>query len=136
MKEIDDNKKKIDLYEEYKSKYGSKIPLAGTMSIICGKEYLNLFGGAYEEFMHYDAQYLIKWFTMKDALKRKCDIYNFYGISGNFEKENNDMYGIYEFKKGFGGRVVELIGEFDLIISKPKYNLYNFMLKIYNKLKK
>ena len=106
------------------------------MSIICGKEYLNLFGGAYEEFMHYDAQYLIKWFTMKDALKRKCDIYNFYGISGNFEKENNDMYGIYEFKKGFGGRVVELIGEFDLIISKPKYNLYNFMLKIYNKLKK
>ena len=46
------------------------------------------------------------------------------------------MYGIYEFKKGFGGRVVELIGEFDLIISKPKYNLYNFMLKIYNKLKK
>ena len=45
------------------------------------------------------------------------------------------MYGIYEFKKGFGGRVVELIGEFDLIISKPKYNLYNFMLKIYNKLK-
>lgn len=136
LKEIDDNKKKIDLYEEYKSKYGSKIPLAGTMSIICGKEYLNLFGGAYEEFMHYDAQYLIKWFTMKDALKRKCDIYNFYGISGNFEKENNDMYGIYEFKKGFGGRVVELIGEFDLIISKPKYNLYNFMLKIYNKLKK
>ena len=106
------------------------------MSIVCGKEYLNLFGGAYNKFMKYDAQYLIKWVTMKDALSRKCDLYNFYGISGNFEKENNPMYGIYEFKRGFDGRVVELIGEFDLIISKSKYTLYNFMLKIYKVLKK
>lgn len=136
LKDIEDYKKKIELYESYQKKYGDKIPLAGTMSIVCGKEYLNLFGGAYEEFMHYDAQYLIKWHTMKEALNLGCEIYNFYGISGNFEKENNDMYGIYEFKRGFGGRVVELIGEFDLIISKPKYCLYNFMFKTYKTVKK
>lgn len=136
LKQIEDNKKKIEEYEEYRKEYGNKIPLAGTMSIVCGKEYLNLFGGAYNKFMKYDAQYLIKWVTMKDALSRKCDLYNFYGISGNFEKENNPMYGIYEFKRGFDGRVVELIGEFDLIISKSKYTLYNFMLKIYKVLKK
>ena len=46
------------------------------------------------------------------------------------------MYGVYEFKRGFGGRVVELIGEFDLIISKPKYCLYNFMFKTYKIVKK
>lgn len=136
LKDIEDYKKKIELYESYQKKYGDKIPLAGTMSIVCGKEYLNLFGGAYEEFMHYDAQYLIKWHTMKEALNLGCEIYNFYGISGNFEKENNDMYGVYEFKRGFGGRVVELIGEFDLIISKPKYCLYNFMFKTYKIVKK
>lgn len=136
LKNIEDYKKKIELYESYQKKYGDKIPLAGTMSIVCGKEYLNLFGGAYEEFMHYDAQYLIKWHTMKEALNLGCEIYNFYGISGNFEKENNDMYGVYEFKRGFGGRVVELIGEFDLIISKPKYCLYNFMFKTYKIVKK
>lgn len=136
LKNIEDYKKKIELYESYQKKYGDKIPLAGTMSIVCGKEYLNLFGGAYEEFMHYDAQYLIKWHTMKEALNLGCEIYNFYGISGNFEKENNDMYGVYEFKRGFGGRVVELIGEFDLIISKPKYCLYNFMFKTYKTVKK
>lgn len=136
LKDIEDYKKKIELYESYQKKYGDKIPLAGTMSIVCGKEYLNLFGGAYEEFMHYDAQYLIKWHTMKESLNLGCEIYNFYGISGNFEKENNDMYGVYEFKRGFGGRVVELIGEFDLIISKPKYCLYNFMFKTYKIVKK
>lgn len=136
LKDIEDYKKKIELYESYQKKYGDKIPLAGTMSIVCGKEYLNLFGGAYEEFMHYDAQYLIKWHTMKEALNLGCEIYNFYGISGNFEKENNDMYGVYEFKRGFGGRVVELIGEFDLIILKPKYCLYNFMFKTYKIVKK
>ena len=118
LKDIEDYKKKIELYESYQKKYGDKIPLAGTMSIVCGKEYLNLFGGA------------------KEALNLGCEIYNFYGISGNFEKENNDMYGVYEFKRGFGGRVVELIGEFDLIISKPKYCLYNFMFKTYKIVKK
>ncbi len=135
LKEIEEYKNKIKEYEQYKKEYGSKIPLAGTMSIVCGKEYLNLFGGAYEKFMHFDAQYLIKWSTIKDAIKRGCYLYNFYGITGNFEKENNDMYGIYEFKRGFGGRVVELIGEFDLIISKSKYNLYKIMLWVYKKTK-
>ena len=136
LKQIADDEAKNKEYEELKKEFGSRVPLAGTMSIVCGKEYLNLFGGAYERFMKYDAQYMIKWTTIKDALARKCDIYNFYGITGNFEKENNPMYGIYEFKRGFDGRVVELIGEFDLIISSSKYKLYNMLLKVYKIMKR
>ncbi len=135
LQEIEEYKNKIKDYEKLKEEHGSKIPLAGTLSIVCGKEYLNLFGGAYDEYMKFDAQYLIKWVTIKDAMKRGCDTYNFYGISGNFEKENNDMYGVYEFKRGFNGRVVELIGEFDLILSKAKYKLYKLMLWGYKKTK-
>ena len=37
---------------------------------------------------------------------------------------------VYTFKKGFSGYVVELIGEFDLIISKPLYYLYNISFKV------
>ena len=36
--------------------------------------------------------------------------YNFYGIQDVFNPKGKD-YGVYEFKKGFGGYVEELIGE-------------------------
>ena len=39
-------------------------------------------------------------------------------------------YGVYEFKKGFGGRVVEYIGEFDLIISPFKNTTFEFSAKL------
>ena len=36
---------------------------------------------------------------------------NFYGISGIFDPKDKN-YGMYEFKRGFGGEVQELVGEF------------------------
>ena len=57
------------------------------------------------------------------------------GISGNFNKDH-PLYGLYTFKRGFGGVVEELIGEFDLVISPFYYFLYNRSLKIYNFIKK
>ena len=41
-------------------------------------------------------------------------------------------YGVYAFKKGFNGRVVELIGKFDLVINKLYYYTYKVLFKIYN----
>ena len=60
---------------------------------------------------------------------------NFYGISGDLDK-NSPYYNIYEIKKGFNPEIVELLGEFDYIISKPKYMLYKVALKAYKMLKK
>ena len=44
-------------------------------------------------------------------------------------------YGIYEFKKGFNGNVIELIGQFSLKITNF-YDIYMTMKKIKNKIKK
>ena len=40
------------------------------------------------------------------------------------------------FKRGFGGYVVEFVGEFDLIISGFYYKIYNLAYKIYRNSKK
>ena len=133
--EIASYEKKINELKEVKEKHGDKIPLAGSMFISCEKELLNLFGGGYDEFMRYDAMYGIQWEAIKYAKENGYELYNFYGIEGNFKKENNPMYGVYEFKKGFGGKVVELIGEFDLPISKSKYNLYKAAFGTHKKAK-
>ena len=61
--------------------------------------------------------------------------YNFYGISGNLV-ESDPMYGIYLMKKGFGGEVLELLGEFDYPVNKPLYRLYKTSYAAVRKAKK
>lgn len=133
--EIKSLEKKIEELKELEEKHGNRIPLAGSMFIACEKELLNLYGGGYDEFMKYDAMYGVQWHAIKTAKEKGFELYNFYGIEGNFKKENNPMYGVYEFKKGFNGKVVELIGEFDLPINKSKYKFYKLAFASYKKLK-
>ena len=56
----------------------------------------------------------------KEAYKEGFEYCNFYGITGDFNP-NGKYYGIYEFKKGFGGNVIEYIGQFDLKTSNFYY---------------
>lgn len=127
-------KKEKDLVKLNKE-HGDKIIMASSMFLLFGHEVLYLYSGSYDEFMKYNAQYLIQWEIIQYAVDHNYDRYNFYGIEGNFNKENNDTYGIYEFKKGFDGNVVEFIGEFDLVINKFYYTLYNVLFKVYRGLK-
>ena len=47
---------------------------------------------------------MIQW-----ALESHCDIYDFRGVSGDLALDN-PLYGLYLFKKGFGGDLVEFCG--------------------------
>lgn len=124
-------KKEIDSLRKTK---GDIIPLSCVFYLIYGKEVLSLVGGSYKETMEYQGPHTIHWEMIKYAAKNGFNRYNFYGITGDFSK-NNPLYGLYLFKRGFGGQVVELIGEFDLIIDKPMFILYNLAFKIYKSLK-
>lgn len=133
--ELEKLEQKEKEFLELKEKHGDKIIMASSMFLLFGHEVLYLYSGSYDEFMKYNAQYLIQWEIIQYAVKNGYDRYNFYGIEGNFQKENNDTYGIYEFKKGFDGNVEEFIGEFDLIISKFYYYLYKILFKTYRSTK-
>lgn len=64
---------------------------------------------------------------IKYAAEHNFKRYNFYGINGLPDPASPD-YGIYSFKKGFGGQVIELIGTFDLALS-PLYYLHDLLQK-------
>ena len=66
---------------------------------------------------------------IKDAYKEGFKYCNFYGITGDFDPKNK-YYGVYEFKKGFGGNVIEYIGEFELEVS-----FFNKVYKLLRKIK-
>ncbi len=128
------NKKKIKEIETLKDKHGDILTLGGILFLIYGNEVLSLVGGSYDDFMEFQSAYTLHWEGLKYAIEHGYERYNFYGITGDF-REENPLYGLYTFKRDFGGQVVELIGEFDLIISKPYYFLYNLAYKTYRTIK-
>ena len=133
--EIERLKKNIEKSKSMKKEYGAKPILGGILFLIYGNEVLSLFGGSKKELMSFQSAYTLHFEGIKCAIENGYDTYNFYGITGDFSKDN-PLLGLYLFKKSFGGQVVELIGEFDLIISKFWYHTYNISFKLYHKLKK
>ena len=85
--------------------------------------------------MNFQSAYTLHYAGIKYAIDNKYKRYNFYGITGDFRKEN-PLYGLYLFKKSFGGKVVELLGEYDLVVSPFYYHTYNIMYGTYHTIKK
>ena len=66
--------------------------------------------------------HLMQWEMIRWALKGGSALYDFQGIPG-YQDENDPNYGLYRFKRGFGGRVFVYIGQFDLIVRPGMYRL-------------
>ena len=120
--------------KKFKKDYPNGKDIAVLLSMKSGNEYLTLSSGTLEEYKNFTPKYALYDYHIKDAYKMGYKYVNFYGITGDFEK-GNKYYGIYEFKKGFNGNVIELIGQFSLKITNF-YDVYMTMKKIKNKIKK
>lgn len=131
IKRLENDLEKI---KGYKKEYGDKKVLGGILFLIYGNEVLSLLGGTLDDVMKFKSAYTIHYAGVKYAVENKYKRYNFYGITGDFNT-NNPLYGLYLFKKSFGGHVVELLGEYDLPISKFWYHTYKIAFGMYHKLK-
>lgn len=105
------------------------------MSIFIGDEAITFMSGTNSIYKEFNPKYAFYNEHIKDAIKYNKKYVNFYGISGNMDK-NGPYYGIYEIKKGFNPEIIELIGEFDYVINPFIYAGYNIALKGYKLLKK
>ena len=122
------NEKKRAEALELKEKHGSLIEMAAGFFVIYDNEAVFLYGAAYDEYKKYNASYALQFAMIRYCLEHHIPRYNFYGISGNFSKDADD-YGVYEFKRGFGGIVEQFIGEFILPVRKGAYKLYRTLKK-------
>ncbi len=120
--------------KEYRDKLGNKKVLGGILFLVYGNEVLSLLGGTLDDVMQFKSAYTIHYAGVKYAQEHGYKRYNFYGITGDF-RESNPLYGLYLFKKSFGGYVVELLGEYDLVISPFWYHTYNLAFNTYHGLK-
>ena len=108
------------------------LPLSAAMFMLYGDEVVYLFSGSDEKYMKdYNAQYELQWYMIKYAAEKKYKRYNFYGIHGLPDDAHPD--GVYEFKKGFGGQVIEMIGTWELPINQTFYQMKKALKKLKNR---
>ena len=121
--------KREDELTSLSQKYGKRITLGGILYVFYGNEVASVFGGCYEALKEYQPFYTIHYEMIQYAINHHYERYNFYAIQNHINKDD-PQYGIYMFKRGFGGHVIELLGEFILPVNKPVYHLMNFFHKI------
>lgn len=100
--------------------------LAANMEIIYGDTVTYLHGASASEDRHVMAPYLLHWEAIKAAKEEGAEYYDLYGA--NPRLCSNVYYkpsweGITRFKRGWGGRNVDLMGTWDLPLNKVLYYL-------------
>ena len=108
-------------------------PIAGTLAIWFGDKVWYLYGASSNTHRNLMPNYLLQWEMIRWAVEKKCRIYDFRGVSGDLT-EDNPLYGLYKFKKGFNGDFTEFVGEFDLVLSKFWYDFLKVATKGYRSL--
>ena len=76
--------------------------------------------------------YLIQWAAIQWAKQQGCTRYDLWGIpdtdpqtlEAEFKNRNDGLWGVYRFKRGFGGKYVKTIGAFDYVYNPLLYKLY------------
>ncbi|MDD3453041.1 MAG: peptidoglycan bridge formation glycyltransferase FemA/FemB family protein [Bacilli bacterium] len=133
--QIESLQERIEVLNIMLEEKGPYVIVAGGLFMTFGNQVISLFGASYKEYMKFNAQYFLNFKMILYALNNGYEKYNFYGITGEFN-ENSEMFGLFDFKRGFDSNVVELLGEFTLITNKLYNKIYEKMFDIYRKLKK
>ncbi|NLU49054.1 MAG: peptidoglycan bridge formation glycyltransferase FemA/FemB family protein [Syntrophomonadaceae bacterium] len=118
-----------DLARFFLAEYQGKA-VAGTLALKLGDKAWYSYGASSNEHRNVMPNYLIQWTMIRWARENGCTLYDFRGVSGDLS-EDNPLYGLYRFKKGFNGDFVEFVGEWDKVYSPFFYWLWSKVLPLY-----
>ena len=91
--------------------YLGREPIAGTIGVFSGGKGWYLYGASSNAHRNVMPNYMLQWEMVRTALERHCVFYDFRGVPGNI-REEDPLYGLYRFKKGFGGTYCKFTGMF------------------------
>lgn len=114
------------------------IPLASIMVFQFGERSWYFYGASADEHRELMSTYLIQWEAMRWAKERGCRNYDLWGVPDQdftaleegFTSRSDGLWGVYRFKRGFGGQLLRASGPWDRIYNQPLYALYKLRAQI------
>ncbi len=112
-------------------------PLAALMVFLCGKRAWYFYGASSDLERTRMPAYLLQWHAMLWARQHGCLEYDLWGVpdedlgtlEANFEQRQAGLWGVYRFKRGFGGQLKRSVGAWDRVYKPVFYTFYRWWLK-------
>lgn len=99
------------LYMCYANIGGAITPLSGAITVNYGERSVYVYGASSDTNRELYPNYLMQWTMISAAYARGLRVYDFGGVPFYHDRARRE-YGIYRFKKGFGGEVTAYAGQF------------------------
>ncbi len=112
-------------------------PLAALMVFARGRRAWYFYGASTNEHRDLMPAYLLQWEAMRWARRQRCLEYDLWGIpdadeaelEASFSSRSDDLWGVYRFKRGFGGCVARSAGPWDRVYQPLVYRAYQLWIR-------
>jgi lipid II:glycine glycyltransferase (peptidoglycan interpeptide bridge formation enzyme) len=109
--------------------------LAGIFVTACGTTAQYLYGASSNIKRNLMATYGVQWAAIQWAKARGCGYYDMWGIpdydetelEAQFQTRDDGLWGVYGFKRGWGGTVVRSAGAYDMVYNPLLYHAYQWV---------
>ena len=117
--------------------YYNAQPLATLMLFMLGERAWYFYGGSSNEERNRMPTYLLQWEAMRWAKTHGATHYDLWGVpdedeetlEANFETRDDGLWGVYRFKRGFGGKLIREPEALDRVYSPLRYKLYRMYME-------
>ena len=111
-------------------------PLAGLMVFAVGDRAWYLYGASNNQQRNRMPTYLIQWEAIRWAKEKGCTSYDLWGVPDypedgleeNFSNRSDGLWGVYRFKRGFGGELLRACSAWDKVYHRAAYLGYQMLV--------
>ena len=112
-------------------------PLAALIVFSYGKRAWYFYGASSNIHKELMPNYLLQWEAIRWAKSQNCTLYDLWGVpdadiatlEANFSTHNEGLWGVYRFKRGFGGELMRASGPWDRVYNPALYALYRWRFR-------
>ncbi|HLC01979.1 MAG TPA: peptidoglycan bridge formation glycyltransferase FemA/FemB family protein [Anaerolineales bacterium] len=113
-------------------------PLAALMVFAQGARAWYLYGASTDRERNRMPTYLLQWEAIRWAMARGCTEYDLWGVpdaesevlEAGFEGRGDGLWGVYRFKRGFGGSLRRSAGAWDRVYVRPLFRAYRLVARL------
>jgi peptidoglycan pentaglycine glycine transferase (the first glycine) len=110
------------------------VPLAALMVFARGSRAWYFYGASSDAQRDRMPTYLLQWEAMRWARSQGCTVYDLWGVpdadertlEAQFTQRSDGLWGVYRFKRGFGGELHRAQGPWDRVYNPVLYRLYSW----------
>jgi peptidoglycan pentaglycine glycine transferase (the first glycine) len=115
----------------------NRTPISALIVFKVGRRAWYFYGASSDLHREMMPNYLLQWEAIRWAKNQGCVEYDLWGVpdedlevlEANFTSRNDGLWGVYRFKRGFGGELKRSVGTWDKIYNPFLYRFYTYWVK-------